>query len=693
MNHQQSQGPDIDVLMQRIRDVLAERSADGRDVLSRLQLPQLVYPSTDVFTVEAVSPLAFQALHWIESKGTYELDELLAFHDEHFIHAAYLAVLGRTADQAGFEHHLDLLRRGTPKVDILGRMRYCEEGRKRGVLVKGLRRAYAFQRVFRLPVVGRTLQVFAALWRLPQFEQNHRAFENYVVRLIGLSEAHQHDRYKALVGPINTAVAAIRELQLVTSQNAAAIAGAIEGIDEILQKKSEKTAVTHLVSAVRAVEAIAVERNEALSGQLGALAARIQDKADQSIVTELNENLTAAAARADLLAEQFASLVPEVAEKASRSELADVANDLIGIQSTLAQTRSELSAWLDDLGHAVSAKAERIEVAELSARLEDVPGIIDHKVEQIAPSVASADFHAALEQSKAAIKSSIDHCRAASGCVAGPREQQWMQIESQVRNLKLNLLDQERRLKLLLEEARKRLPEPISQAQIESMVSEEDHMLDAFYVAFEDQFRGTREDIKNRVSVYLTTVREAGAGTPEAPILDLGCGRGEWLELLKEQGLLARGLDLNRVMVAQCVETGLSVQEAEAIAYLRSLPAKSLGAVTGFHIIEHIPFRRLIDLFDEALRVLKPGGVIIFETPNPENLVVGACNFYYDPTHLNPLPPSTVRFVSEVRGFVRPEVKFLHPVPGEELGHFDLPTPIYNRFFGCQDYAIIAYKA
>ncbi|MFS8084507.1 MAG: methyltransferase domain-containing protein, partial [Acidobacteriota bacterium] len=274
-------------------------------------------------------------------------------------------------------------------------------------------------------------------------------------------------------------------------------------------------------------------------------------------------------------------------------------------------------------------------------------------------------------------------------------QQETLEIQRQILDHKRNILDQQRRLALLLEEARKRLPEPISIGQIENMVAEEDHLLDAFYVSFEDRFRGTREDIKQRVAVYLPIVKEAKAGTKRAPILDIGCGRGEWLQLLQENKFVAGGVDLNRVMVSQCQELGLDVAEADGIAYLRRLKANSLGAVTGIHIIEHIPFKRLIALFDEALRVLKPGGVAIFETPNPENLIVGACNFYYDPTHLNPLPPEPMRFVMEARGFGRIEVVRLHPQPESAMlteGTAQVQQVVNELMFGPQDYAVVAYK-
>jgi O-antigen chain-terminating methyltransferase len=218
---------------------------------------------------------------------------------------------------------------------------------------------------------------------------------------------------------------------------------------------------------------------------------------------------------------------------------------------------------------------------------------------------------------------------------------------------------------------------------------------EGFYLAFEDRFRGTREDIRSRVEVYLPYVRAVGAGSSNAPVLDLGCGRGEWIELLSDHGLVASGVDSNDVAVAGCRARGLDVVHADALAHLRALPEATLGGITALHVIEHLPFAQVVELFDEARRVLVPGGVVIFETPNPENLVVGACSFYYDPTHLHPLPPEPSRFVLASRGFDRVEILRLHPdARGQDIA--DVPDALVRamaeRLFGPQDYALIGYR-
>jgi SAM-dependent methyltransferase len=185
----------------------------------------------------------------------------------------------------------------------------------------------------------------------------------------------------------------------------------------------------------------------------------------------------------------------------------------------------------------------------------------------------------------------------------------------------------------------------------EERAKEEARALDAFYGAFEDRFRGDRAAVRARAEPYLELVREVGAGTSEAPVIDLGCGRGEWLELLRDHGLIGRGVDNNRVFLEMCRGRGLEVIEGDAIENLRATPEASVGAVTSIHLVEHIPFERLIALLDEARRVLRPGGMILLETPNPENLWVAHHFFYMDPTHRNPIPPETLRFIVEARGF------------------------------------------
>ncbi|MDZ7962342.1 MAG: class I SAM-dependent methyltransferase [Aulosira sp. DedQUE10] len=259
--------------------------------------------------------------------------------------------------------------------------------------------------------------------------------------------------------------------------------------------------------------------------------------------------------------------------------------------------------------------------------------------------------------------------------------------------LKNDLIQQKRLITMFLEESKKRLPEPFSQEQLQSFVNEDQHLLDGFYVAFEDEFRGKREEILNRLKVYLPLIEKTKVGNPDSPILDVGCGRGEWLELLQESGYTAKGLDINTVMVEQSRSRGFDVIEADVMHYLQSLPDSSLGAVTGFHIIEHLNFPILMKFISEVVRTLKPGGLAVFETPNPQNILVGSCNFYFDPTHHHPLPSALTKFMLEMQGLSEVRVIDLHPYPEtDKVGGCELAEKFNNYFYGPQDYAVVGYK-
>jgi O-antigen chain-terminating methyltransferase len=223
--------------------------------------------------------------------------------------------------------------------------------------------------------------------------------------------------------------------------------------------------------------------------------------------------------------------------------------------------------------------------------------------------------------------------------------------------------------------------------------SKADLALDSFYLSFENRFRGPRSEIKKRVAFYLPFLRKAKAGASGRPVLDIGCGRGEWLELLKENNLEAEGLDLNKAMVSHCKSRRLKVRLGDALEHLHSSRANSKGAVTGFHIIEHLSFEVLMELFRETRRVLKPGGVAIFESPNCKNLIVGASTFHIDPTHQHPVFPDTAEFMLASHGFERIEIVYLSPVPDPKFKATtaELST-IKDLLYGPQDFGIVAFK-
>lgn len=211
-----------------------------------------------------------------------------------------------------------------------------------------------------------------------------------------------------------------------------------------------------------------------------------------------------------------------------------------------------------------------------------------------------------------------------------------------------------------------------------------------FYRAFEEKFRGSRELIRKRLEVYLPFLIPLQNSGGQIKALDLGCGRGEWLELLQDLGFDAQGIDIDDAMLEACRERGFNVKTTDALTFLREIADDELAVVSAFHVVEHISFEDLQALVAEAKRVLMPGGLLILETPNPENLVVGTSLFYLDPTHQRPIPSELLAFVAEYAGFGRSKVLRLQESPNltEDLA----PSLLAVLRGPSPDYAVVAQK-
>ena len=211
-----------------------------------------------------------------------------------------------------------------------------------------------------------------------------------------------------------------------------------------------------------------------------------------------------------------------------------------------------------------------------------------------------------------------------------------------------------------------------------------------FYRAFEDRHRGSRELIHERQQIYVPFLEPLKQLYPERKALDVGCGRGEWLEILQRNGFDPLGVDLDAGMLQACHDLGLPVEQGDALEMLKRMPDESLAVVSGFHVAEHIPFDVLKDLVSETMRVLKPGGLLILETPNAENLVVGAQYFYLDPSHERPIPHLLLSFLTEYCGFERSKVlRLQEPAPLVEGDEVNLVSVLFGV---SPDYAIVAQK-
>jgi SAM-dependent methyltransferase/molybdopterin converting factor small subunit len=221
------------------------------------------------------------------------------------------------------------------------------------------------------------------------------------------------------------------------------------------------------------------------------------------------------------------------------------------------------------------------------------------------------------------------------------------------------------------------------------------------YPHFENLYRGSDKEVRERQAEYLPLFEG------QAPVLDVACGRGEFLALLREKGIEARGVDLDPDMVARCREQQLDVTQADAFEYLESLPDDSLGGIFSAQFVEHLPPPGYVRLVRLAHQKLRSGGVLVLETPNPECLATLSQSFFLDPTHAQPIPSGQLRFFMEEAGFTRITIRHVSPVPPRLP---DLPlwpesdaSPAvlsWNRearrfnqkYFGYQDYALIGFK-
>ncbi len=220
------------------------------------------------------------------------------------------------------------------------------------------------------------------------------------------------------------------------------------------------------------------------------------------------------------------------------------------------------------------------------------------------------------------------------------------------------------------------------------------------YKKFEDQMRGTRKEIKNRLRTYqdvIKTVRESNGYQLFA--LDLGCGRGEWLELMQEWKIAALGVDRNESMINSCKKRRLDVIKNDLLTHIKYQSSDSVDILTAFQVVEHLHINTLTEVLKESYRILRPGGVLILETPNPENLIVGACNFYADPTHIQKIPPELLRTLVEDMGYVNVKVIRQHPYSAIDLSkadkngaNYELIAQMAVFFNNCADYAVVAYK-
>ena len=211
--------------------------------------------------------------------------------------------------------------------------------------------------------------------------------------------------------------------------------------------------------------------------------------------------------------------------------------------------------------------------------------------------------------------------------------------------------------------------------------------LDIDWARFAEQFRGSEEKIREQQKGYVARF----ANSPGV-ILDIGCGRGEFLDAAKAAGLAARGIDQTPESVAWCRSRGLDVELGDMFEYLEALAEGSLGGAYCAQVVEHLQPAGVIRLVKLLAQKLRLGALVAIETPNPECLAIFATHFYLDPTHTRPIPAPLLRFYLEEAGFGSVEIERLTPAVESMPALADLPPAVRDAFFGGLDYAIFARK-
>jgi len=260
----------------------------------------------------------------------------------------------------------------------------------------------------------------------------------------------------------------------------------------------------------------------------------------------------------------------------------------------------------------------------------------------------------------------------------------------QIDNLDNRFIDLQHKILTLAQDTKKQSDKSEASITINGSVAD-NHDFDMFYKKFEDAFRGKEEIIKERIAEHVPLFTNLPDSLIKKPVIDIGCGRGEFLKLMKENGIKAVGIDMNEDMVNRVREFGLEAIHTDALSYLKDQPTASLSAVTGFHIVEHIPFESLMVIFSECYRTIDRGGFVLFETPNPRSLSVGANTFYCDPSHQRPIPAELLSFMLEYTGF-KPEIILLHHIRPELASEVAGLHDVYESVYGFADYAVIGRK-
>ena len=211
-----------------------------------------------------------------------------------------------------------------------------------------------------------------------------------------------------------------------------------------------------------------------------------------------------------------------------------------------------------------------------------------------------------------------------------------------------------------------------------------------FYYDFEECFRGSRDEIISRLSSYDGLISYILQNCKKPKLLDIGSGRGEWIEKCSLNGIESIGLEINQDMISFCKKKGMNIISGDALNILKTLESNSFDIISSFHLIEHLKYDQIYEMITQCLRLLKTNGILIFETPSIDNLQVSSRTFFLDPTHINPINPDSFIFFLESLGFTQAKYYFLNGCENNTLTNYNGIQDLISG--SAKDVSILATK-
>ncbi len=642
-----------------------------------------------------------RAREMLEYGASTSLSELMQHEDADFVINAYRVLLHRDPDPGGLQGLVDALRYGqVSKLDALGSLAASPEARGHNAQLAGFKPRQLLRK-FVNSTIGWPIRFVTSILRLPasmrgvdaahtrihaqlqtlratvdqHAERSEQVF-NRTTEILTSSLERMADRLTALEDEVRDKAAESRvaeaERKMALQVLSAGMEARIQAQETAIAQAVADAAVLH--KAVMAHEVTFAGRLEKASADLAVLQEAVQTRnaAITSRLEKIGVDLHAVQKALDEALGHSAARIDAMAiEVDRRSQMLMVRIDEKG-----EEVRAQLAATQGELRQEIATSDIRVEA--VAQRIDDVVATITGSLQEVINETSRMKGMTRLE-----LLGALETMRGEVGANAA-------QLQDNIGALTANLATQGEDLKraMVLAEQTSR-----SIAQIEAL--RRSPTFERIYESFEDRLRGSRDEIVKRLGVYRPIIEKLPPEIKARKAVDLGCGRGEWLEIMKEMGLDACGVDINAGIVGHNLKRGLNVVEMDLLDYLRQQSDGSLGVVTAFHVVEHLPLELRLQLIKEAARVLAPNGIVVFETPNPENLIVGSCDFYLDPTHQSPIVPLQMMTLMQTLGF--PEVKILrlnkHPSPPPlDEGASKFLRTVHSLLFGALDFAVIGHK-